>query len=53
LNEELEDDTEREKQWLKKEFGENNEFFIALLEKLKKKGIFKNSMKCIWQRWKG
>jgi len=34
MDEEFEDDTERERQWLKKEFGENNEFFIALQGKL-------------------
>ena len=40
MDEKFEDDTERERQWLKKEFGENNEFFIALQGKLKKKDNF-------------
>lgn len=36
MDEEFEDDTERERQWLKKEFGENNEFFKALTRETQK-----------------
>ena len=40
MDEEFEDDTERERQWLKKEFGENDDFFKALQGKTKKKDNF-------------
>ncbi|MBA7671607.1 hypothetical protein ES703_79766 [subsurface metagenome] len=50
MDEEFEDDTERERQWLKKEFGENDEFFKALKGKLtretkKKKDNFLDELK--------
>ncbi|MHA2182295.1 MAG: hypothetical protein ACXAAH_12830 [Promethearchaeota archaeon] len=40
MDEEFEDDTERERQWIKKVYGENNEFVIALQRKLKKENSF-------------
>jgi len=42
MDEEFEDDAERERKWLKKEFGENDEFFMTLQDKLKKKDNFLN-----------
>ena len=45
LDEELEDEIEEERRWLKKEFGENDELFKALQKKLKKNLALQGKLK--------